>query len=319
MIVLDVSLDTNFGMLREDLDGIPTYHVNPNCKTFDAFGVAQPYPGAQKVEQNAAILVPLNEPYTKLGVLMDLLLGPYGCPWDREQTHESLKKYLLEEAYESLDAIDRKDFDALAEELGDLTLQPVFHARMADRDGKFEFLEPLRHICDKLIRRHPHVFGDTDVEDANEVLRNWDAIKKSEKEGVRSILEGVPKSMPALARAHEISKRAVRAGFEWPDFGGVMDKVREETLELEQAIQNGDHDHIKSEIGDLLFTIVNIARWQKVDAEDALRIMLDRFQGRFQHMEAHADKPLTELNFDEWDALWNQAKVESQLGQGHNS
>ena len=240
---------------------------------------------------------------------MDLLLGPFGCPWDREQTHETLKKYLLEESYETLDAIDRKDFDALAEELGDLTLQPVFHARLAARDGKFAFEEPLWHICDKLIRRHPHVFGDTDVTDANEVLKNWDAIKKSEKEGTQSILAGVPKAMPALARAHEVSKRAVRAGFEWPNIDGVLDKVREEVAELEEAIASGDQDHIKSEIGDLLFTVVNLARWQKVDAENALRMMLNRFQGRFESMESNATKPLTELSFEEWDALWNQAKL----------
>lgn len=312
MIVLDVSLETNFQTLTEDLHGLPIYHANSSCKTFELIA-AKPYPGSAQVEANAVILVPFNEPYTKLSILMDLLLGPHGCPWDREQSHESLKKYLLEESYETLDAIDRKDFLSLAEELGDLTLQPVFHARLAARDNEFAFDEPLRHICDKLIRRHPHVFGETIVEDSDEVLKNWDAIKKQEKPGVKSILEGVPKSMPALARANEISKRAVRSGFEWPDFDGVMAKVREEVTELEEAIGEKDSDHIKAEIGDLLFTIVNIARWQKIDAEDALRMMLDRFQGRFQHMEAHAQRPLTELSFDEWDDLWNQAKSE-----GHN-
>ncbi|MEI8283037.1 MAG: nucleoside triphosphate pyrophosphohydrolase, partial [Armatimonadota bacterium] len=200
------------------------------------------------------------------------------------------------------------DFKSLAEELGDLTLQPVFHARLADRDGEFEFNDPLRHICDKLIRRHPHVFSDTVVADADEVLKNWDAIKQTEKETMTSILSGVPKSMPSLARAHEISKRAVRVGFEWPNIDGVLDKVREETAELEEAIQKGDPEHIKSEIGDLLFTIVNLARWQKVDAEDALRMMLNRFQTRFESMEAHAARPLGELSFEEWDDLWNQAK-----------
>ncbi len=308
MLILDVSLNINFELLRADMDGIPVYHSNVNCQTFTAFGTARPYPGAGLVEQGAVVLVPINEPYSKLSIIMDLLLGPFGCPWDREQTHDSLKKYLLEEVYESLDAIDKQDFESLAEELGDLTLQPVFHARLADRDGKFEFNDPLRHICDKLIRRHPHVFSDTVVANANEVLKNWDAIKKQEKLGPTSILSGVPNALPALARAHEISQRAVRAGFEWPNIDGVLDKVREETVELEEAIKNGDPEHIKSEIGDLLFTIVNLARWQKVDAEDALRMMLNRFQTRFESMEAHAPKPLTELTFDEWDDLWNQAK-----------
>ncbi|MBS1702133.1 MAG: nucleoside triphosphate pyrophosphohydrolase [Armatimonadetes bacterium] len=314
MIVLDIGPDTDVVALKAAHMGLPCYHANPLCSTFALYGDAQPYPGSAKVEQNAVILVPVSEPYTKLSVIMDLLLGPFGCPWDREQSHETLKKYLLEEAYETLDAVDRTDFDALAEELGDLTLQPVFHARLAERDGEFPFDAPLRHICDKLLRRHPHVFGEVVVEDANEVLRNWDAIKKKEKSEDRSILEGVPKSMPALARAHEISKRAVRAGFEWPDFGGVLDKVREEIGELEEAIQEGDSAHIKAELGDLMFTLVNVARWQKVDAEDTLRMMLDRFQSRFQYMEAHARKPLHELSFEEWDDLWNQAK-----GQSHNS
>ncbi len=308
MTILDVSLNTNFAMLREDLKGLSVYHANPNCKTFELFGNANPYPGAAKVEQAAVVLIPVNEPYTKLGIIMDLLLGPFGCPWDREQTHETLKKYLLEESYETLDAIDRKDFEALAEELGDLTLQPVFHARLAARDGNFEFEEPLRNICDKLIRRHPHVFNDTEVANADEVLRNWDTIKKQEKETPTSILGGVPKAMPALARANEISKRAVRTGFEWPNIEGVLDKVREEVLELEQAIEEGDQENIKAEIGDLLFTVVNLARWQKVDPEDALRLMLNRFQSRFETMEASATKPLTELSFQEWDDLWNQAK-----------
>ena len=256
MVVIDVSQSTDFQLLRNELVGLQVYHANPNCKTFDAFGVARVYPGAKDVEQSAVVLIPINEPYIKLSVIMDLLLGPHGCPWDREQTHDSLKKYLLEEAYESLDAIDKKDFSGLAEELGDLTLQPVFHARLADRDGEFEFHEPLRCICEKLIRRHPHVFGDTDVADADEVLKNWDAIKKSEKVGVASILGGVPKALPALGRAHEISKRAVRSGFEWPNIDGVLDKVREEVAELEEAIAEGDQEHIKAEIGDLLFTIV---------------------------------------------------------------
>lgn len=309
MTILNVSLDSDFSALQSELADRRIYHVNPNCKTFDSFVGVKPYPGSQFVEQDAVVLVPSNEPYTKLGVIMDLLLGPFGCPWDREQSHDTLKKYLLEESYETIEAIDRKDFLALAEELGDLTLQPVFHSRLAERDGKFGFDEPLRHICDKLIRRHPHVFSDTLVANADEVLRNWDEIKKQEKSEPTSILAGVPKAMPALARAHEVSKRAVRAGFEWPNIEGVLDKVREELVEVEEAISLGDRDKVHSEIGDLLFTVVNLARWQKVDPEDALRTMVDRFQARFATMEANATKPLNELTFDEWDVLWNQAKT----------
>lgn len=264
------------------------------------------YEGADNTPKDAIIYVPQNEPFTKLSVIMDLLLGPHGCPWDREQSHATLKKYLLEEAYETLDAIDQNDPEALAEELGDLILQPVFHMRLAERAGTFGFDEPLKRITDKLIRRHPHVFGETLVADSNEVLKNWDKIKQTEKP--RSILAGVPQALPALARAHEVSKRAARAGFEWPDFQGVLDKAHEEVDELQQAIATGDSEAIKSELGDLLFTVVNIARWQKIDAEDALRTMLNRFQSRFQHMEANAQSPLGDLSPDEWDALWNRAK-----------
>ena len=269
----------------------------------------KPYPGSDLVAKNATIYVPLDQPFVKLSIIMDLLLGPHGCPWDREQSHSTLKKYLLEEAYETIDAIDQDDPEALAEELGDLILQPVFHMRLAERAGTFGFDEPLKRISDKLIRRHPHVFGETLVADSDEVLKNWDKIKQTEK--ARSILAGVPQALPALARAHEISKRAARAGFEWPDFEGVLDKIHEEIAELKEAISSGEKDDVRDEIGDLLFTIVNIARWQKVDAEDALRVMLNRFQSRFQHMEEASYKPLQELTLEEWDMLWNQAK-ESQ-------
>lgn len=268
-----------------------------------------PYPGSNSLGKDAIVYVPVDQPFIKLSIIMDLLLGPHGCPWDREQTHSTLKKYLLEEAYETIEAIDQNDADALAEELGDLILQPVFHMRLADRSGSFNFEEPLKRITDKLIRRHPHVFGETLVADSDEVLKNWDKIKQTEKP--RSILAGVPQALPALARAHEISKRAARAGFEWPDFEGVLDKVHEEVAELKEAVQRGDKDDVRDEIGDLLFTIVNIARWQKIDAEDALRVMLNRFQSRFQSMESNAEKPLHDLTAAEWDELWNQAK-ESQ-------
>ncbi len=267
------------------------------------------YPGSDHLSKDAIIFVPASQPFVKLSIIMDLLLGPHGCPWDREQTHSTLKKYLLEEAYETIEAIDHDDPEALAEELGDLILQPVFHMRLAERAGSFGFDEPLKRISDKLIRRHPHVFGETLVADSDEVLKNWDKIKQTEKS--RSILAGVPQALPALARAHEVSKRAARAGFEWPDFEGVLDKVHEEVAELKQAVTSGDKEDIRDEIGDLLFTIVNIARWQKVDAEDALRVMLNRFQSRFQSMEESSSKPLQDLSAQEWDDLWNQAK-ESQ-------
>lgn len=245
----------------------------------------------------------------RLVQIVDRLLGPGGCPWDQEQTHESLKKYLLEEAYEVLDAIDSGSSDKLKEELGDLLLQPIMHAQMQKRDGGWDIDAVADAISDKLVRRHPHVFGDTTVHDADEVLRNWDQIKKSEGKEEQSILAGVPKGMASLLRAHEISKRAARVGFEWPTLDAVFEKLAEEEAELQAAIASGDKLEVEAEIGDLLFTVVNIARWLDVEPEEALRKMLNRFSGRFQAMEASSTKPLRELGPDEWEELWEKAKM----------
>lgn len=260
---------------------------------------------------DGAILVIPHPPMDELAHICLRLLGPGGCPWDQAQTHESLKKHLIEEAYEVLDAIDSGSSEALREELGDLLLQPVLHAQMrAFRTGEWNIDDVARGINEKLIRRHPHVFGDVNVADSDEVLRNWDRIKQTEKgtETPRSILAGVPRSLPALLRAHEVSKRAVRVGFEWPDVDGILAKLQEEATELREALDSGDQSHVESELGDLLFTVVNIARWAKVEPEEALRKMVDRFTGRFMKMEELAAKPLTDLSFEEWDELWEEAK-----------
>lgn len=240
--------------------------------------------------------------------LVDRLLGPGGCPWDQAQTHQSLKKYLIEEAYELVEAIDRGGLDDLKEELGDVLLQPVMHAQMQARDGSWNSNDVADNLVAKLIRRHPHVFGEAVATNSDEVLSNWDAIKKKEKATPTSILAGVPSSMPALLRALEISKRAARSGFEWESMDGVWDKVSEEMNEVKEAIETGNAESVSGEIGDLLFTIVNIARWQKIDPEESLRRMLDRFVARFTHMENASDKPLADLSPVEWDDLWNQAK-----------
>jgi tetrapyrrole methylase family protein/MazG family protein len=241
--------------------------------------------------------------------VVDRLLGPGGCPWDQAQTHESLKRHLIEESYELFDAIDDHDDERMREELGDVLLQPLMHTQIRKAAGGWDIDAAAREITDKLIRRHPHVFGDVDVADADEVLRNWDAIKKTEKSEPRSVLAGVPTGMPSLLRAFEISKRAVRCGFEWPDIEAVWDKVDEETLELKEALATGDTKAIESEVGDLLFTVVNIARWAKVEPEEALRQMLNRFSARFMAMEAASPKPLAELSPQEWDDLWQKAKA----------
>lgn len=242
--------------------------------------------------------------------VVDRLLGPGGCPWDQAQTHESLTRHLVEECYELVEAINDSNDAAMREELGDVLLQPVMHAQMIARDGGEDIDEIADLITEKLIRRHPHVFGDTMAETEADVLRNWDAIKKVERAGTErsSVLDGIPKSMPGLLRALEISKRAARSGFEWPDFESVWEKFHEEEGELRDALAGGDQAEIESEFGDLLFTVVNLARWAKVDPEEALRAMLDRFSLRFKRMESMTELPLSELSPLSWDELWNEAK-----------
>jgi tetrapyrrole methylase family protein/MazG family protein len=240
------------------------------------------------------------------------LRAPDGCPWDREQTHESLKPHLLEETYETLEALDRADPAELREELGDLLLQVLMHSQIACESGAFDIEQVVQHLIEKLIARHPHVFGDAHAETAAQVLKNWDAAKRQQK-GRDSVLDGVPRAMPALARAQEISKRAARVGFEWDSIHGVLDKLREEETELRHAIESGDSGRIASELGDLLFTVVNIARHADIDAEQCLRQMVDRFTARFQWMESEAarqNRPLESLAADEWEDLWQQAKHE---------
>lgn len=262
---------------------------------------------------DALLVLPPPGPLYHLKYVVDRLLGPGGCPWDQEQTHESLKRHLLEEAYEVLDAIDLGSLEKLQEELGDLMMQPYMHAQMEALKGIFDIDDVARQIVEKLIRRHPHVFGDRIVNDANEVLRNWDKIKQHEKGEVpQSLLAGVPAGMASLLRAYEISKRAARVGFEWPDIEAVFDKLKEEEAEFREALTSGDRAHIESELGDMLFTVVNIARWAKVEPEEALRKMLNRFTERFMEMERTSPKPLDQLTADEWDMLWEKSKAKQR-------
>lgn len=250
------------------------------------------------------------EGFEGLVEIVATLRGPEGCPWDREQTHESLKPYIVEEAYEVIDAIDSGDADQLCEELGDLLLQVVMHSQLARERGAFDIEQVIQRLNDKLVQRHPHVFGDISLENANEVLRNWDRLKREQKAHA-SILEGIPRSMPALMRALEVSKRAARAGFEWENIQGVLDKLHEEESELRRAIERGELASVESEIGDLLFTAVNVARHAGVDPEESLRRMVDRFIQRFRWMEATAaqqGRSLEALSPDEWESLWQAAK-----------
>jgi tetrapyrrole methylase family protein/MazG family protein len=266
---------------------------------------------------NGDLVIAASETETPGGLyglvwVVDRLLGPGGCPWDQEQTHESLKRHLIEEAYELAQAIDDKDDDKMREELGDVLLQPLMHAQMESLAGGWDIDDVARTVTEKLVRRHPHVFGEAQAITADEVLKNWDEIKKREKGTEQSFLEGVPAAMPALLRAFEVSKRASRSGFEWPDVAAVWDKLHEEERELKEATTE---EQKKNEVGDLLFTVVNLARWSGVEPEDALRQMLDRFTRRFQVMERAATKPLRELNPKEWDDLWEAAKSDARINK----
>ncbi|MBL8060853.1 MAG: nucleoside triphosphate pyrophosphohydrolase [Chthonomonas sp.] len=267
------------------------------------------------LEEGEALFLPAQRDAIHRGGLQGLadvvarLMEPdTGCPWDLEQTHVTLKKYLIEEAYELIEAIDQEDREGMIEELGDVLLQPMMHAEYAQRRGEFDLPLIAQQQAEKLVRRHPHVFGDKVANTAEEVLANWDRVKRAEKER-HSILEGIPAAMPQLLRALETSKRAARAGFEWPDLEGVFAKLNEEIDELDRAIEEGNVKEQSDELGDLLFTVVNIARWLKVDPEEALRTMLTRFTARFQQMEQSSDKPLSELSPERWDELWEKAKA----------
>jgi tetrapyrrole methylase family protein/MazG family protein len=236
-----------------------------------------------------------------------------GCPWDKEQSHETLRRYLIEEAYEVIEAIDSGNPDKISEELGDFMLQAVFHAQLGREAGAFDIGDSILAIVEKLIRRHPHVFGEVSVEGSDEVLRNWEQIKRAEKgyEDRKSVLDGIPKDLPALMRALEVSKRVVKVGFEWPTVSEVLDKVEEEIAELRAEIAVGDTRRAEAEMGDLLFTLVNVSRQLKIDPEEALRAMTHRFGARFRHIEAHAattGRTVDQLPLEEMEEVWQAAK-----------
>lgn len=256
--------------------------------------------------------------FARLLSLMAQLRAENGCPWDREQTFDSIKPYTLEETYEVLDAIDRRDFPGLREELGDFVLQAVFHAQMASEQGLFTIADSLDAINEKLVRRHPHIFAESIAETAADVKHRWDEIKKQEKaaKGIeeQSLLDGVLRSAPALVEAQEISKRAAKVGFDWPDISQVAAKVREELNELAEARDAQDAAHIEEEFGDLLFSAVNLARFLHVDAEQALRKANAKFRRRFAHVEhalAAEGKQLKDSTLDEMEAKWIEAKQQS--------
>jgi tetrapyrrole methylase family protein/MazG family protein len=244
------------------------------------------------------------------------LRAPYGCPWDREQTHETLRKHLLEETYEAISAIDSGDFNDMREEFGDLLLQVVLQSQIANEEGQFSVNQVIQGIHSKIVRRHPHVFGDLELDGVQGVLANWEKLKerersekgKSEKKAEKGLLDGVPKALPALSQAQEYQDRAARVGFDWPEIEGVLDKVREEIDEIKNAESDFE---LASEVGDLLFALVNVARWKHIDAESALRGTNMKFKKRFAYVEQGAKKQgreLSSLSLDEMEMLWQEAK-----------
>ena len=239
-----------------------------------------------------------------------------GCPWDLEQTPQTLIPYVIEEAYEVVEAIRSKEQTAIAEELGDLLLQVVLQSQIASEAGSFSLKEVAQGITEKLIRRHPHVFGDVEVKSVDEVHRNWEQIKAAEKEPeatrlLSDKLSRYAQTLPPLIAGAKISQKAAEAGFEWPNVEGVWDKFEEELSEFKQALQSEDKSHQQAELGDLLFTLINIARWYKIDSFEALQETNQRFIGRLKIMERVAERPLSDHTLDELEALWQQAKAEA--------
>jgi MazG family protein len=256
-----------------------------------------------------------GERFQQLVEIMARLRAPGGCPWDREQNFDSIKPYTVEETYEVLDAIDKRDWTSLSEELGDFVLQAVFYAQMASEQGLFSIEDSLEAICRKLIRRHPHVFAGGDAKTSGAVKARWDQIKAEEKRerGAQpgGLLEGIPRAMPALIEAQQISSKAAGAGFDWENISQVVAKVHEELAELESASEGKQQKEIESEIGDLLFTIVNLARFLNVDPEQALRATNAKFRRRFAQVEkglAERGKSFSQSTLDEMEALWQEAK-----------
>lgn len=284
-------------------------------------------PGSQPVPVDAR-----GAGFSEAVAIMERLRAPDGCPWDREQDFDSIRKYTLEETYEVFDAIERRDWPALQDELGDLLLQVLFYAQMASEAGHFSIEDVTRGLSHKLIRRHPHVFGEEAAAaagnsasglavngiDSGQVLRNWEEIKKLErsaKPADEGRLDGVSRSMPALSEAAKLGSKAAKVGFDWPDVTGLFEKVREETAELQAEVYGSEKTSAsaKEELGDLLFTVVNLARHLKIDAEVALRDANGKFRSRFRHMEQASKLPLEELTPEEFESLWTAAKQKERL------
>jgi len=281
-------------------------------------------PTKRKRTKRAPRVLSAGPAFAKLVAVMARLRAPGGCPWDREQTHDTLRTYPIEEAYEVLDALDSSDDVKFAEELGDLLLQVLFHAQIASEAGRFAISDVIREIYEKMIRRHPHVFGEKRAKDAAEVLRNWEIIKQEERRNKSgqstaeaepaSILDGVPRTLPALLEGLQLTRKASRIGFDWQNVDGIFDKLGEETSELRHALDNKESaPRIESEVGDILFVAVNLARFLNVDPEIAMKKASSKFSLRFHEMERlarHQGTTLAEIPRPEMESLWEQSKLQ---------
>lgn len=256
-----------------------------------------------------------GEGLERLYAILARLRAPDGCPWDRKQTLETLKPCLIEECYELLDVMAGNDNAAHAEELGDVMLQVLFQAHVREEKGDFKLTDVMNALADKLVRRHPHVFGDVAVNGTDDVLKNWEQIKKREKKGEdggpRSAIAGVPESLPSLLRAQRVQQKASRVGFDWNDSTGPRRKIDEELKELDEAVASGDHVRVEDEMGDLLFSLVNFSRFLKVDSETSLRNSVDKFSRRFRAVEKmvqESGRDMRDYSLEELDRFWNEAK-----------
>jgi len=239
-----------------------------------------------------------------VGIMEDLRLK---CPWDKKQTIHTLRKLTIEEMYELVDAIIEDDYNGIKEEIGDLFLHLVFYAKIGQEQNAFTLEESLNAICDKLVKRHPHIYGDVNVNSEEEVKKNWEQIKLSE--GKKSVLEGVPNSLPAMVKAYRLQEKTATVGFEWDRVENVWAKVEEEKVELLEAVQSGSQSHMEEEFGDLIFSLINYARFQNIDPEAALEKVNKKFKKRFEYIEDNAPKSLQEMSLQEMDDLWNAAKI----------
>jgi tetrapyrrole methylase family protein / MazG family protein len=296
----EVAVVTAAGSSSESIKKVPLYELDQTVTLNNLTAVYVP-----PVKEETL----MYRDFSFLKSVIERLRGPGGCPWDQKQTHVSLKKYLIEEAYEVLEAIDEENDETLAEELGDVLLQVLLHAQIGEEEGFFEMDDVIGVLTEKMIRRHPHVFGDVNAEDADEVVANWDAIKAQEagKEDRESLLDGVPKGMPAILKAFQYQKRAAKVGFDWKETGPVYDKILEELKEFQEA----EGEEQLKELGDLLFSVVNLARFYKIDPEEALNATNRKFYKRFRYIEsALQEKNLSfeDVTLEEMDRLWNEAK-----------